>query len=757
MRTGAIFARGSCRALKWVALVGMVFALGAGQALAQAAIEGGVVTKFEITGAEERVIGTKRQHVGEGDITTVAVTVRWTHAQVTTAWGGQTVVRPEPASVTVVPAALTGDDGENGTTRVNQPWLSAIELGAAGHMDDVILPQGSVISVRVPNAPTSNPTSTVHTIDSTGSISISFSEDPDAEDEGFSLALGTPTGIALSTPAESIAAVVIEDDETQGVSLERKTKGTVWEGGDSQEFEAEADPARVDLPLRVRYDLTDSEGVSLSSRTYSLDEAIGTIMPGADMTDMVTLNVASNDGNREDDALEMHAEVVSLSLASGAFDDIETDSVPFTVVDIHKLPEVTISTDDEDVVETGSVMEGDTIELTLMVDRNPRNTIVTDDEERQHTSEEVTVMLAMADGSTASSSDYRIMTNPVTIPEHNKKAPWVQEMTVEVMALEDDVLDPDEMLILMGEVSGTEVANGDGTSMSENMVSLAIEEGTAKYVWAKTEDEVYAALMGAKGDGDFTPGMSFEIMGSSLFNAAEGVTLGFTASSDDMDIASTSVASGMVMVTAGYEAGTAKITVTAHASMPSSVDILDQDDPREASVLFPVEVTLAALTYSVMDPENHNLVEGMDHANGTKASAMVKVRASRPLAGDETAEIMLMRDGSSSATMDDFTVMPEMVMLEAGDEMAEFTVMAVEDDMPDGGVGMPEIADSLPGRQRHADERPVGDVLHLGHGRSGAADHRPAPAGGAPRARRVSAVSAAVGGGVRNSPLAPSR
>ena len=36
MRTGAIFARGSCRALKWMALLGVVFALGAGSAAAQA-------------------------------------------------------------------------------------------------------------------------------------------------------------------------------------------------------------------------------------------------------------------------------------------------------------------------------------------------------------------------------------------------------------------------------------------------------------------------------------------------------------------------------------------------------------------------------------------------------------------------------------------------------------------------------------------------------------------------------------------------
>ena len=38
MRTGAIFARGSCRALKWMALFGVVFALGVGLAAAQSSL-----------------------------------------------------------------------------------------------------------------------------------------------------------------------------------------------------------------------------------------------------------------------------------------------------------------------------------------------------------------------------------------------------------------------------------------------------------------------------------------------------------------------------------------------------------------------------------------------------------------------------------------------------------------------------------------------------------------------------------------------
>ena len=51
MRMGAIFARGSCRALKWTALLGVVFALGAGSAAAQVTVTGptmNTVTEGEV-------------------------------------------------------------------------------------------------------------------------------------------------------------------------------------------------------------------------------------------------------------------------------------------------------------------------------------------------------------------------------------------------------------------------------------------------------------------------------------------------------------------------------------------------------------------------------------------------------------------------------------------------------------------------------------------------------------------------------------
>ena len=56
---------------------------------------------------------------------------------------------------------------------------------------------------------------------------------------------------------------------------------------------------------------------------------------------------------------------------------------------------------------------------------------------------------------------------------------------------------------------------------------------------------------------------------------------------------------------------------------------------------------------------------------------MVMVTASSAVAAD--TEVMLMRDGTSTAGMDDYSVEPMMIM--AGETMAEFEVMATADDM----------------------------------------------------------------------------
>ena len=51
-------------------------------------------------------------------------------------------------------------------------------------------------------------------------------------------------------------------------------------------------------------------------------------------------------------------------------------------------------------------------------------------------------------------------------------------------------------------------------------------------------------------------------------------------------------------------------------------------------------------------------------------------------------EVKLMRDGSSSAGMDDFTAAPTTATIMAGETMAEFTVTAVEDGMDENEAEM---------------------------------------------------------------------
>ena len=246
---------------------------------------------------------------------------------------------------------------------------------------------------------------------------------------------------------------------------------------------------------------------------------------------------------------------------------------------------------------TGTVKEGGEIELTLMIDRNPANTTVSSTEKREYTNEEVTVMLTMGAGSTAGASDYSTMS--VKFPARTRGL-YTAEMKVKVMALADDEIEDGEMLVLDAMLAGSKTEFGSEKTSHAGVATLTIEEDTDKLVWAKAVDVIYAAVEAAIGeDKSLNANETAEIMGSALFNAAEGVSLSFTAESDNMDVVSVPVASGTVMLEAGDMAGMAAITVTAHASMPSGVTIATQTDPDEASVTFPVSVVLADLSVTV--------------------------------------------------------------------------------------------------------------------------------------------------------------
>ncbi len=641
----------------------------------------GQITKFELVGgsvSEKTIAGTKRYHVPEGaqDVE-LAVTVQWLHSEIA-AIGYDTEQ--------MIEVGIMSD-----RTMTLPNWLSWID-----EEGDVHFPRSGTfgrlmgaVKVKTPKmseVPAAERGSGRHTKAKTGKLALLILHDNhEAENDAFYImATGGDVDLDATAAQNKITPeVVIEDDEEQKVTVKMgtRTSSTVYEGDsgdDLPEFTVAASPARVDLPLEVRLDMLDLAGVTVSSAEISVSRSSMTLMDGTTgNSDTVTVHLPASDGNRVDNDYELQASVNVYSVASGGYQTIPVASHPIKVVDRHKLPTLMVSP------ATATVAEGGMVELTLMINRNPANTTVSSTEKLQYTQEEVTVMLSMGAGSTAGMSDYSIMTNPVTFPERTSGA-YTAEMKVTVEATADDELDDMEMLVLDAMVAGSKAANGTDKAMHAGVSSLTIEEGTMKYVWAKTQEEVEAAIYAAKeaGAGDdmtFAAGEMIEVMGSALFSAAEGVTLSYTAASDMSDVASASVNGGTVMVTAAAE-GMAHITITAHASMPSGVKILDQSDPRSASVKFPVEVGLEALSIMLSGPEDENIVEG-------GMGAMVTATANRAVTAD--TKVMLMRDRAASSADDmDYTAEPITIM--AGQMSGSTMVMATADEMMENEGNMPE-------------------------------------------------------------------
>ena len=641
----------------------------------------GQLTEFELVGdgvSEKTIGGVERYHVPEGSqAVDLSVTVQWTHAEIA-AIGYNT-------AQTIEVAIMSG-----GSTLPN--WVSWIDgegdvhFPRAGSLGNLT---GGVVTVKTPResqVPAAQRGSERHVKSVTGTLDVLIlHDDHEAENDAFYIQatggdvdLNAPRGVNAVTPE-----VVIEDDEDQTVTVKMgsKTSSTVYEGDSGDDvptFTVAAKPARVDLPLEVRLDMVDLGGTTVSSGEISLSRSSMTLNDGSTgNSDTVTVHLPASDGNRVDNDYELHASVNVYSLASGGYETLPAASHPIKVLDRHKLPTLMVTP------ATGTVAEGGMVELTLTINRNPSNTPVSSTEKLQYTQEEVSIMLDMGAGSTASAADFSVMTNPVVFPKRERGS-YTASKTVEVMATSDDVLDEMEMLVLDAMVAGSVAANGTEKDSHMAVSTLTIEDGTGKLVWANSQEEVEAAVYAAKnaGMGDdmtFTAGEMIEVMGGLLFSSAEGVTVSYSAMTSDAAVAATSVSGGMVTVTAAG-AGMADITITAHASRPSGVKIADQTDPTEASIMFPVEVGLEALSITLSGPEEMNLVEG-------GMGAMVMATANRAVTEDVT--VMLMRDRAMSTAGDaDYTAEP--ITIEAGMMAGSTMVMAVEDDMMETVDNMPE-------------------------------------------------------------------
>ena len=157
-----------------------------------------------------------------------------------------------------------------------------------------------------------------------------------------------------------------------------------------------------------------------------------------------------------------------------------------------------------------------------------------------------------------------------------------------------------ESLMFDAVVSG-DSDNGPGTLTSAGVLSLYIEDETAKKITPKASEADYAALMAAiaagGGDDGVNPGDTVTVMTSDLFDVTDGYTASYGVSVEG-DSASAS-ASGEAVTINALMAGEAKITVTGTARMASSSLIPTQTVSNVAELTFPVMVVDTTLVVTL--------------------------------------------------------------------------------------------------------------------------------------------------------------
>ncbi len=577
MRTGAIFARGSCRALKWVALFGVLFALGVGEASAQPSLV--VNAPSTVPEGANRVPVTVQLKVpaetGVGAIRAETVTVTLT-------------LTPRPDSGTGLPA----DRGKNAELGENQDasW-------AAGETGQVVTATAGTVAITFNNVGNA-------AYDRTERAYLNIGSDTDAEDEelvitSVSTSTNTDPDTAI-TPSGEDEKVKIVDAQTQTYTLAPTnfgTENTINEGKNIP-LTLTADPAKtVDVSLRVTLDSADDSDYGLDSVNSTSEDIT---VPGNVLDDgtapttpvgigTVTLFSQENDEDRVDDTVTlMTAYTEGDKRGKPAAEDLE-----ILVRDQHKLPKVSrdedieVEDDEGEKSDVTMLYEGQTGTVTLMVNRTGDG--VPD-------SEDITVELSLGMGSTATRQDYRLNPDEVEIEGSGETG------TFELEALMDEDVSADgETLVLMATVSGDEDfgPNPDDPVMLD---AITINDRTAKKIWPRSKDEAYAAINEARAEGAgdnglWNPGETMTLMAEDLFDWPEtttNVVLG-NAISEDQQIATAATSNDSLAITA-RSGGMTEISVTATVIAESSSFMPSQTVSNVANVKFSVSVDAHAIT-----------------------------------------------------------------------------------------------------------------------------------------------------------------
>ena len=653
MRTGAIFARGSCRALTWALALtlGVVTVLSGGEAAAQTAVRIAVPDRLVLT-------PSNRVDVNEGAGETFTVQLMTKVVETTdTAYTSQ--ARPETATVTVTLSRNAGTDGAHfivggfdthdadGDGTDNDPIAAGGQIGAGGTNltwaftlpvvgADSTSPTAAQVAVLLD--PTSNKFVTVNAEEDAGIVNgvnslvlaSDFTWDHDDETDTDALELSD----ARMTIAEN-------DNDTVGVTVDERTL-TVLEGGDGEEY-------TVVLGSEPEANVTVTVAVTSVNANIMVNKAGGTAAAKQTLTftstdwmrkQTVTVTAGADLNTINGTATIKHTTASTDPL----YDKLTVRSVSVTEIDSVRTITLTQSSD--------TVMEGEAVTITA--------TLESDTDTPVTLGADVTVTL--------SGTGTKMFTGATSFKISESSTAGSTKLTAKHDANEDD-----EDVTLTASVSSGPTGI---IEIPDNKVKIGIIDDDTYTLEAgdETVDEGDEVTLTVK----LAPAAAIETDVMIDLYRASGATVEVAEGQDaDED--------GNAIIDEGET--TAKFTLTTAKDANDSNDEIVVARAMAGGKVVGDPVTImvrdvqAAANFTLsVDPD------AIGEADG-EASVMVTVMADKAVSADTTLTLAVDPAGTSTAMdPDDYSIMSAdmmMVMIENGEEMGmtELMVTPVADGM----------------------------------------------------------------------------
>ena len=474
-----------------------------------------------------------------------------------------------------------------------------------------------------------------------GSADLMAEHDADANDEKLTLTASVDAdgtdGIFADIVNEEFS-ITLEDDDTYTLEADKEEIAE----GDKVTLTVEVDP-KAEVETKVSIDLYRASGASVEpAEGQDADEDGNAIIDIGEGSAEFTLTTAKDANDDNDEVIVARAMVES---------SVVGEPVTINVLDAQASPEFTFT------LEPTFIGEADG-EQSVMLMAMTNKAVKADS---------MVTFAVEADSTAMNPDDYTIMPESGMIELTVEKGMTSGMTELMVTSVMDSMDEANETIKLSGWVDDALVGN---------YVNLTIIDGDSpgSGITPKSSDDVAMVFSDAieTAGGLMVGGNMVTVDMNMLFNMANpNMEVMYTASSSDESVLEVSASESMLMLNP-MMMGMSTVSVMAEPTdggMGASAVAAFSCSGACVSVNLDV---MGAITFMLTGPEDMNLAEGGE-------SAMVMVTASSAVVAD--TEVSLMRDGTSTASMDDYSVEPMMATIMAGETMAEFEVMATEDEM----------------------------------------------------------------------------